>query len=151
MGGLTRKHLLENYLVNYISENASAESVDEGYLKYLKGIFKYEQESYYNSYNQMMMAYTGAPVYNSFSEYTGMTNKEFEAHLDEQCRLRAATDMTYQHIFTELGLTVEDDDYEATAREMGTNAFDTFGKKYIMQKTMQDMVISYLCENVTIQ
>ena len=35
--------------------------------------------------------------------------------------------------------------------EMGTNAFDTFGKKYIMQKTMQDMVISYLCENVTIQ
>ena len=145
------KTALENYLVNYIIENASAESVDEGHLKYLKGIFKYEQESYYNSYNQMMMAYTGAPVYNSFSEYTGMTNKEFEAHLDEQCRLRAATDMTYQHIFTELGLTVEDDDYEATARAIGTDAFDTLGKRYIMQMTMQDMVISYLCENVTIQ
>ena len=145
------KTALENYLVTYINENATAETVNEGHLKYLKGITKYEQESYYNSYNQMMMAYTGAPVYNNFSEYTGMSNQEFESYLEEQCRLRAATDMTYQHIFTELGLTVEDDDYEATARAMGTNAFDTFGKRYIMQVTMQDMVISYLCENVTIQ
>ena len=145
------KAALENYLVTYINENAAAETVNEGHLKYLKGITKYEQESYYHSYNQMMMSYTGAPVYNNFSEYTGMSNKEFESYLEEQCRLRAATDMTYQHIFTELGLTVEDDDYEATARAMGTNAFDTFGKRYIMQVTMQDMVISYLCENVTIQ
>ena len=37
------------------------------------------------------------------------------------------------------------------ARAMGSNAFDALGKRYIMQMTMQDMVISYLCENVTIQ
>lgn len=142
---------LENYLVNYISSNASAATVDEGHLKYLKGISKFEQESYYNSYNQTMMLYTGAPVYKNFSEYTGMSSKEFETYLDAQCRIRAAADMTYQYIFAELGLTVEEDDYQATARAMGTNAFDTFGKRYIMQMTMQDMVISYLCENVTIQ
>ncbi len=142
---------LQNYLTNYIQENASAENVDEGHLKYLKGIGKYEQESYYNSYNQTMMMYTGSPVYNSFSEYTGMSNTEFEAQLDEQSRQRAAADMTYQYIFTDAGLTIEDDDYQATATAMGTSAFDTFGKRYIMQMTMQDMVISYLCENVTIQ
>lgn len=145
------KSALENYLVKYITTNASAETVDEGHLKYLKGISKFEQESYYNSYNQTMMLYTGAPVYKNFSEYTGMSNKEFETYLDEQCRIRAAADMTYQYIFAELGLTVEEDDYQATARAMGTDAFDTFGKRYIMQMTMQDMVISYLCENVTIQ
>ena len=145
------KSALENYLVTYITTNASAETVDEGHLKYLKGISKFEQESYYNSYNQTMMLYTGAPVYKNFSEYTGMSNKEFEAYLDEQCRIRAAADMTYQYIFTELGLTMEEDDYQATARAMGTDAFDALGKRYIMQMTMQDMVISYLCENVTIQ
>ena len=142
---------LQNYLVNYITTNASAATVDEGHLKYLKGISKFEQESYYNSYNQTMMLYTGAPIYKNFSEYTGMSSKEFEVYLDEQSRIRAAADMTYQYIFTELGLTVEEDDYQATARAMGTDAFDTFGKRYIMQMTMQDMVISYLCENVTIQ
>ena len=142
---------LQNYLINYISANASATTVDEGHLKYLKGISKFEQETYYNSYNQTMMLYTGAPAYTSFSEYTGMSNKEFETYLDVQCRIRAAADMTYQYIFTELGLSVEDSDYEATVTAMGTNALSGYGKNYIMQMTMQNMVISYLCENVTIQ
>lgn len=142
---------LQNYLVNYINENASAASYDEGHIKYLKGIIKNDHESYYNSYNQTMMMYTGTPVYNSFSEYTGMSNAEFEAYLDEQSRTRAAIDMTYQYIFTDAGLSIEDDDYQATATAMGTTAFDTYGKRYIMQMTLQDMVISYLCENVTIQ
>lgn len=142
---------LQNYLINYISANASATTVDEGHLKYLKSISKFEQETYYNSYNQTMMLYTGAPAYTSFSEYTGMSNKEFETYLDVQCRIRAAADMTYQYIFTELGLSVEDSDYEATVTAMGTNALSGYGKNYIMQMTMQNMVISYLCENVTIQ
>ena len=142
---------LETYLSNYIQENASAETVDEGYLKYLKGINKYEQESYYNSYNQTMMMYTGSPVYNNFSEYTGMSNKEFEVYLDEQSRQRAALDMTYQYIFEDAALTIEDADYEETARDMGTSAFDTYGKRYIMQMAIRNKVLSYLSENVTIQ
>lgn len=142
---------LKNYLVNYINENASAASFDEGHLKYLKGIIKNDHESYYNSYNQTMMMYTGAPVYNSFSEYIGMSNSEFETYLDEQSRSRATIDMTYQYIFTDAGLTIEDADYEETAKAMGTTAFDTYGKRYLMQMTLQEMVISYLSENVTIQ
>lgn len=142
---------LQTYLTSYISGNAVANSVDEGYLKYLKGIGKYEQESYYKSYNETMMAYTGAPVYNSFSEYTGMSNAEFEAYLDDECRSRAAVDMTYQYIFQDAGLTIEDGDYETKAEQLGTTAFDTYGRKYIMQMTLQDKVVSYLMENVTIQ
>lgn len=142
---------LQTYLTTYISENAKANSVEEGYLKYLKGIGKYEQESYYNSYNQTMMAYTGSPAYNSFEEYTGMSNAEFEEYLEEQCRARAAVDMTYQYIFQDAGLSVEDADYETKAEQLGTTASDTYGKKYITQMTLQDKVVSYLMENITIQ
>ena len=142
---------LQNYLVTYINENASAASVDEKHVKYLKGIIKNDHETYYNSYNQTMMMYTGSPVYNNFSEFTGMSNKEFETYLDEQARKRAAIDMTFQHIFTDAGLTISDEDYQATAAAMGSTAFDTYGKRYIMQMTMQDMVISHLMETVTIQ
>ncbi len=142
---------LQNYLVTYINENASAVSVDEGHIKYLKAIIKNDHETYYNSYNQTMMLYTGSAVYNNFSEFTGMTNKEFEVYLDEQARSRAAVDMTFQHIFTDAGLTISDEDYQATAAAMGSTAFDTYGKRYIMQMTMQDMVISHLMETVTIQ
>ena len=142
---------LQTYLTDYIKGNAVANSVDEGYLKYLKGIGKYEQESYYNSYNETMMAYMGAPAYNSFSEFTGMSNSEFETYLEEECRTRAAIDMTYQYIFQDAGLTIEDGDYETKAEQLGTTAFDTYGRKYIMQMTLQDKVVSYLMENTTIQ
>ncbi len=142
---------LQSYLVNYIKENASAEKVNEGHLKYLKAIGKYEQESYYTSFNQMMMSYTGSSAYSSFSDYIGMSNSEFEAYLEEEGRKRAAIDMTYQYIFTDAGLTIEDGDYETKAGSLGTSAFDTYGRKYIMQMTLQDKVISYLMENAVIQ
>ena len=146
-----RNSKLQSAIIGYINENASATSYDEGYIKYLKGIIKNDHLNYYNSYNQTMMLYTGTPVYNSFSEYTGMNNKEFEAYLDEQSASRAAIDMTYQYIFADAGLSVDDDDYQATVSALGSNSFDAYGKRYLMQMTMHDVVISYLMENVTIQ
>ena len=80
-----------------------------------------------------------------------MSNKEFEAYLDEQSKARAAIDMTYQYIFTDAGLSIDDDDYQATVSAIGTTAFDTYGKRYLMQMTMHDVVVSYLMQNVTIQ
>ena len=142
---------LQNYLVNYITENASASSVDKNHVKYLKGIIKNDHETYYNSYNQTMMMYTGSAMYNSFSEYIGMSNSEFEVYLDEQSSKRAAIDMTYQYIFTDAGLTVTEEDYQETSLAAGTTALNTYGKNYLMQMSLQDNVISYLMENVTIQ
>lgn len=142
---------LESAILAFINENAKATSIDDNYLKYLKGIIKYDHETYYNAYNQTMMMYTGAPIYKNFSEYTGMNNKEFEAYLDEQSKARAAIDMTYQYIFTDAGLTIDDDDYKATTAALGSTAFDTYGKRYLMQMTMHDVVVSYLMENVNIQ
>ena len=98
-----------------------------------------------------MMMYSGAPVYNNFSEYTGMTNKEFEAYLIEQSQSRAAIDMTYQYIFEDAGLTIDEDDYQATVAALGSTSFDTYGKRYLMQMTMHDVVVSYLMKQVTIQ
>ena len=146
-----RNSKLQSAITGYINENASATSYDDGYIKYLKAIIKNDHLNYYNSYNQTMMLYTGAPVYNSFAEYTGMNNKEFEAYLDEQSLSRAAIDMTYQYIFTDAGLTIEDADYQATVKALGSNSFDTYGKRYLMQMTMHDVVVSYLMETVNIQ
>ena len=142
---------LQNYLVTYINDNASASSYNTDHLKYLKGIIKYDHESYYNSYNQAMMAYTGTPIYNNFSDFTGMSNKEFETYLDEQSRSRATIDMTYQYIFTDAGLTISDEDYQETANSIASTTSDVYGKNYIMQMTLQKMVISYLMDHATVE
>ena len=59
--------------------------------------------------------------------------------------------MTYQYIFTDAGLSISDADYEQTTTALGTTSVDTYGKEYLMQMTLQEKVISYLAENVTIQ
>ena len=146
-----RNSKLQSAIIAYINENSSATSYDEGYIKYLKGIIKNDHLNYYHSYNQTMMMYSGAPVYNNFSEYTGISNKEFEAYLDEQSKSRAAIDMTYQYIYEDAGLAIDEDDYQATVTALGSTSFDTYGKRYLMQMTMHDVVVSYLMENANIQ
>lgn len=142
---------LQTYLTDYISENAAAVSMDKAYIKYLKGIGRYEQETYYNNFNQTMMSYTGSPAYSSFYEYVGKSSSEYEDYLEEQAQKQAAINMTYQYIFEDAGLTLEDGDYEAKAEQLGSSAFDTYGRKYIMQMTLQDKVVSYLMENAAIE
>lgn len=142
---------LRNYIANYINENASATSYNEGHLKYLKGIIKFDHESYYNSYNQTMMLYGATPAFNNFYEYIGMSNSEFEKYLDEQACRRAAIDMTFLHIYTDAGLTVTEEDYQETAKTMGSTAFDSYGRNYIMQMAIHEKVISHLMEIITVQ
>ena len=148
---VSENNKLQSEIIAYINENAAATSYDEAYIEYLKAIIKNDHLNYYNSYNQTMMMYAGAPVYKNFSEYTGMSNKEFEAYLDEQSKSRAAIDMTYQYIFEDAGLSIDEDDYQATVTALGSSAFDAYGKRYLMQMTMHDVVVSYLMEQVTLQ
>ena len=142
---------LDTYLSNYMSENAAAKAPHEAHIKYLKGIGKYDQENYYNSYNQTYIMMTGAPAFNSFSEFTGMSNSEFEAQLEEEATKRSALDMTYQYIFTDAGLTISEEDYQTKVESLGVEAAQNYGKGYVMQMLMQDKVLAYLAENVTIQ
>ena len=142
---------LDTYLYNYIQENAVSNASNEGYEKHLKAIGKHDQETYYNSYNETYVLMTGAPAFNSFSEFTGMSNSEFEAYLGEEAAKRSTLDMTYQYIFVDAGLSISEEDYQAKVETLGVESTQTYGKSYIMQMILQDKVLAYLAETVTIQ
>jgi trigger factor len=141
---------LNDYLETYIEDNAVSNSYNKAYIKYLRQIGKYEQESYYESYNQMYLSLIGSAAFSSFEDYTGMTDKEFEAYLKESAQSRATLDLTYQYIFTDAGLSISDEDYENEIADMDSSSVESYGKAYIMQQMMQEKVIAYLAENVAI-
>lgn len=134
-----------------LTETATANSYDDAHIKYLKSIAKYEQESYYESYNQMYYSFMGSYPYSSFREYTGMSSSEFEDSLKEEARLRFALDLTYQYIFTDAGLSITDEDYDAKLAEVGDSGEETYGKGYLMQMILQDKVIEYLTDTVSVE
>lgn len=141
---------LEAYVETKLQETAKATGYHEKYIKYLKGIGKYEQETYYESYNQMYYAFTGSYPYSSFQDYTGMSLSEFETYLTEESQTRSVLDLAYQYIFTDAGLSISDADYEEKVSQLGETTAQTYGKSYVMQMLIQDKVIQYLADNVTI-
>ncbi|MBQ9990613.1 MAG: FKBP-type peptidyl-prolyl cis-trans isomerase [Lachnospiraceae bacterium] len=141
---------LETAVATKLGETVTANSYEENYLKQLKSISKYEQESYYESYNQMYYSFMGSYPYSSFEEYTGMTSSQFEDYLTELSQARFALVMTYQYIFDDAGLTITDEDYQAKVDELGSTSEETYGKPYMMQTVMQDKVIDYLADIATV-
>lgn len=141
---------LETAVATKLGETVTANSYDEDHMKYLKSISKYEQETYYESYNQMYYSMMGSYPYSSFQEYTGMTSSEFEGYLTDLAQARFALVMTYQYIFTDAGLTITDADYQAKVEELGETSEETYGKPYLMQMVLQDKVIDHLADIATI-
>lgn len=142
---------LTTYLSNYISENAVSKASYEEHIKHLKAIGKHSQEQYYNSYNDTYIMMTGNPAYTSFSQYTGMSNKDFEAYLTEEATLRSTLELTYQYIFEDAGLSLTEDDYLTKSESIGSETAGEYGKGFVMQLAMQDKVLAYLSENVTVE
>lgn len=142
---------LKEYLTTYIKDNASISSYPKDYLKQQKSIAKYNDEQTFAAINEMYYSYTGSYRYADFSEYNESSDREYEKTLLETARIQTATDLTYQYLFKELGLSISDADYTAKLTEMGTDAETTYGKGYVMQQLMHDKVIAALSEIVTVQ
>lgn len=141
---------LEAAIEAKLQDSAKATGYNEKHIKYLKGIGKYEQESYYESYNQMYYAFTGSYPYSSFEDYTGKSFSEFETSLTEESQARSTLDLTYQYIFTDAGLSISEADYEEKVGQLGETTAQSYGKAYVMQLLIHDKVIQYLADNVTI-
>ena len=142
---------LETAVETKLRESVVATAYNDNHVKYLKSIGKYEQETYYESYNQMYYSFTGSYPYSSFQDYTGMSIKDFEAYLTEESQTRSAFDLTCQYIFTDAGLSISDADYEAKVSEIGQTSADSYGKAYVMQMIIKDKVIEYLADNAIVE
>ncbi|MFI3214885.1 MAG: FKBP-type peptidyl-prolyl cis-trans isomerase, partial [Eubacteriales bacterium] len=119
---------LENYVIQLIVDGSSASSYPKDYINYVKALQKFSDYSSYESMNEMYSAYLGYEMYSKFSEYTGLSNNDYEASLTETAQTRFCTDAAYQYIYTQLGLSITDEQYETFCTNVGEDAEATYGK-----------------------
>ena len=145
------KERLETYLANYINENASASKYPSAYVKNMRSLTKYSDEQTYEYYNSYMSYYYGSQMYNSFEDYTGKTESEYEKYLKEQSKKQTAADMTYEAIFRNNNLTIDEEDYQNILTQYGgeEKAIETYGEPYLKQTAIKYAVIKFLEEKVT--
>lgn len=142
---------IKTYISNYILENSEVKSLPKEYVSNLKGLIKYNDEATYNYYNSYYYAYLGTYLYNSFSDYTQMTDEEYENTITGEAEQQAAANITYQKYFKDNNLTVSTETYELVVSLFGDNAETTYSKQYLAQAAMKYTVIEHVAALVSVQ
>lgn len=141
-----RKSNLQSYLAGYISENCEVTTLSDSYIKHIEELYRYTDRQSFDQY-KTYMAYYGQDVSAmTFSDYTGMTDEAYEALISENARKQAALDLTYESIFKNAGLSVDDETYSQILEYYGgeAQAVPAYGEPYVKQTAIKYAVISYL-------
>ncbi|MBR6004276.1 MAG: FKBP-type peptidyl-prolyl cis-trans isomerase [Lachnospiraceae bacterium] len=141
---------LSTYLSNYIDENAEAKTPAK-YVKALKEVTMYDDQQQYEYYNNMMAQYYGSAMYNSFEEYTGKTETEYQKDLAERAKKMAASNLTYEAIYKNNNLNCDEQYADILEMVGGEENAGTYGLSYIRQVAIRSAVLDYLVENVTVE
>lgn len=148
---------LKSYLEQYLKDNSEVKSYPKAYLKNQKSVQKYNDQQSYEYMNQMYVAYYGSAMYNSFEDYIGQTEAEYDLSLEDTCKESCKEDMIYQAILESEGITISDSDYKAhLTEENGTDeAYGNYVENRGVGDTVQDMVkikaLQIVRENAKVQ
>ncbi len=148
---------LDQWLATYLIEHTSVTSYPKDYLNNLKSTQKYTDQSTYEYMNQFYTSYTGSPAYTSFTQYTGMSQGEYDISLIDTCKAIEKEAMIYQAILETEGITVTEDDYKAYLTETSGSAdsYDTqveqYGKGYAIQNMVRIKALEIVKGYTTVQ
>lgn len=146
---------LQTYVDNYITDNSSVSKYPNKYLNQLKAIKKYSDQQSFEYMNKMYQQMYGYG-YPNFRAYSGMDDEEYEASVNESCEKEARKYLALQAIAENEGITVTEDDIRGFVEQSyGEGSYDStlesYGRNYLAQKALQNLVYSYLKDNATVQ
>ena len=126
------EHLGE-YLTNYVMDNSTVNSYPKAYLKAVKSITKYEDESDMDYYNQLYTNFGMEGYKNLWDMRSDEVNNElsYEKELTKRAEETVKTAIVYQAVFEKAGLSID------TA---------SYGVAYLAQDAMAQAVEDYLVE-----
>lgn len=148
---------LRNWVENYLVDHSEVSSYPKAYLKNLKSTSKYNDQQSFQMMNQMYLSYYGANMYETFDDYTGMSEEEYDASLDETCKTKEKEDLVYQAILETEGITVTEADYKAYLTETEgsdesfTSQVETYGLGYTMKEMVHQKAVEIAMKGVTVQ
>lgn len=140
------------YVKEYISKNGEVLEYPEDYIAHNEKISFYLYESEYNYYRQY---YGASSTYNSIYDYYQMSEKEYDAYIKAQAKADAHFYMKIEAIYTQLGLSLTEEQILKFWQGQGVNeTYDNlikfYGEGYTKRLAMSEAVINYLVENAVI-
>ncbi|HOO27628.1 MAG TPA: FKBP-type peptidyl-prolyl cis-trans isomerase [Lachnospiraceae bacterium] len=148
---------LDTWIAQYLVDHTTVKHYPKAYLKNLKATQKYSDQNSYEYMNQLYTSYYGSSVYDSFEDYVGMSEEEYDISLNDTCKSIEKEAMVYQAILETEGLTVTEDDYKAYLTETNgsSDSYDTqvsqYGKGYAMQTMVRVKALEIVEEYAVVE
>ncbi len=148
---------LTEWINTYLTENTTVSAYPEEYLDHIVSIQKYEDETAYEYMNELYQSYYGVPAYGSFSDYTGMSDIEYDESLPTLVQDRVTETLIYQAILEQEGVTVTEDEFVAYLEENGSSReeyesdVENFGQGYMMQQMVSIRAIEMIKGYATVE
>jgi trigger factor len=140
---------------NYVNDHISADSYPKDYLKHLKSLQMTMDQQEFDYMAQMYAAYGMTFDYADVMAYKqASSTEEYEKMLTEAAQQTCLTNMAYQELAAQAGITVTDEDYDAFLEENSVTEEnqETFGRAYLIQNyVLPEKVRDYLTEHATVE
>jgi trigger factor len=140
---------------NYVNDHISADSYPKEYLKHLKSLQMTMDQQEFDYMAQMYAAYGMTFDYADVMAYKqASSTEEYEKMLTEAAQQTCLTNMAYQELAAQAGITVTDEDYDAFLEENSVTEEnqESFGRAYLIQNyVLPEKVRDYLAEHATVE
>lgn len=140
---------------NYVNDHISADSYPKDYLKHLKSLQMTMDQQEFDYMAQMYAAYGMTFDYADVMAYKqASSTEEYEKMLTEAAQKTCLTNMAYQELAAQAGITVTDEDYDAFVEENSVDEEnqESFGRAYLIQNyVLPEKVRDYLAEHATVE
>ena len=145
---------LTTWLEDYLLENTTVSSYPETYTNHLKSIKKYEDQASYEYMNELYTS-MGYGSIASFSQYTGMSEQDYDASLVSIAQDQAKDVLIFQAIAENEGLTATADEYETYFQADTNGDYETrveeYEKGYVMQEIIAKKAMEFVKENAIVE
>lgn len=150
----TENEKKKEFIRDYLGEHVKVTEYPADFYNHLKAFQKYQDIMEYEYMNQMYEAY-GMQGADTFEDYVGMSEEEYDKNLDEVCKRDANYMLSRQAIAEICGISVSEDEmikYVESVQGQGTYeaVINRYGKGYIAQLVLIDKVDDYLVENTIV-
>ena len=141
----------------YLIANSEVTNYPKSYLKQIKSLKKFEDLSYYQNINEYYASVLGGALYPTFASYVGMTEAKYDKSLTDSAKTIVKQHLITQAIAENEGIKADEATYlaylvaQGETEENFNNDLANYGKAYLMRAHIDQQVIDFVKENVTIQ
>lgn len=145
------------WLTTYLKENSTVNSYPRKYVKQLKSIQKYDDLQSYQYMNEMYQSYLGYSYYNSFEDYIGMSEADYDISLQDKCKEICKENMVYQAIVELEGAVADADYYKAYLAGIGydnlyyASEVETAGEPFVLQQAIKLKALEIVADNAVVK